>query len=169
MPLTLTPRLATIDDADVCIRAAAEAGNPTWDKTTVESYLADDNCRIVLVVANWPERSISNRPVAMVHGMARGNTLWVQHLAVDSSLIPENFTTERRRAVDRALARLLQIAAARGLTIGKARRIKRLSRIAQYIDSISGVTKIANQISDDDDYEMNLSDAITFLQSRSPS
>lgn len=169
MALTLSIRQATNDDADVCIAGAATAGDDAWTKYTVQSRLADPASRIFLVIADWPERSLTQRPVAMVAGTSYKGALYVTHLAIDPSLVPPNFIAERRRIADRAVIRAIQFAQNRGLTLGWARNIPRNTAISAYIDSITGVSKIASVVTNKDDYSMDLSQALTFLQNRSPS
>lgn len=172
MALTLQGRLATVDDADILIRGAAEAGNPTWTHDTVTSYLSDPNARIFVVLARWPEQGMATfRPVAMIHAMVRGTRLWVMHLAVDRSAIPDTFQAQQRRIADRLLVFLLNAAINAGLVDGMARRIPNGSRIANYIDTITGVTKTpaSGGWANESDYSMDLVAARNFLQARSPS
>jgi hypothetical protein len=107
----------------------------------------------------------------MIHAQVRGTRLWVMHLAVSAADIPESFQTQRRRVADRLLVFLLNRAVNAGLVDGIARRIPAGSKIALYIDTITGVTKspASGGWANEFDYSMDLAAALAFLQARSPS
>jgi len=165
MALTISVRLATTEDAAVVAAAGRLAGS-AWEDQSAINNIEDTNSHIYLAVANWPEKSLVDKPVAMCHFRLPWH---VEHLAIDPSLIPDIQANRaaRTRLIDRVLRAVLERAEQRGVIIGKAFWIKTPTPISAYIESITGVTK--TQVDPTHaHYEMPLASAIAFLQNRSP-
>ena len=166
MALTISVRLATVEDAPMVAAAARIAGS-AWETQSAINNILDDQAHIYLAIANWPERSLVNRPVAMCHWRQSSRT--VDHLAIDPALVPDTQANRaaRLRLVDRVLAAVVQRAINRGATTGSAEWIKTGTPISAYIESITGVTKTMMDAARAR-YSMDLAAALAFLQARTP-
>lgn len=181
MALTLTHRFATAADVRFAAKMANAAirgnGDPSrilpdsWTEETALSYVTSNRFRLPVVIANWPERSISNALVAaaLVY-LGLKPLLRVSILAIDNDVIadlPGN-QAQRRRVVDRLLVHGLVFAQANGFTEADTPRIYGAGKMRQYLDSISTA-----QVTDNGDGTLDffgvIADVVAELDARSPS
>ena len=171
MAFSTNIRLATPSDAAFG-RAAAAAAGLLWSNETMRTYYDDPDIVIGIGEIRWPEQGIPvDTPCGLIMARKRSATeIEVLLLAIDPAVLPDVpvNVTRRRTIIDRVLRRALEIAVGRGFTTGYAKVAKSATKMTAYVESITGVTIIDDpETALRNRYSMNLTAAITFLQTRS--